>query len=108
MMASNGKPIAGMTRVSKTVLSKYNGTKIAQLGTVKIKCRYKDIWEKKVCYVANTTGPAIMGLPGCQALGLPTLYCVVSVNMVIKTTEDLFHVFPEHFDRVSNPNVLNV
>ena len=49
-----------------------------------------------------------MGLPGCQALGLLTLHCAVSVNMVIKTTEDLFHVFPEQFDRVNNPNVLNV
>ena len=68
-MTSDGKPIAGMTRESKTVISACNGTKIPQLGTVKMKCRYKDNWEKQVFYVADTTGPAIMGLPGFQALG---------------------------------------
>ena len=101
-MASDGKPIAGMTRESKTVLSAYNGTKIPQLRTVKIKCRYKDNWEKQVFYVADTTGPAIMGLPGCQTLGLVTLHCAVNVNMAIKTTEcskynhtriQMFHLF---------------
>ena len=101
-MASDGKPIAGMTRESKTVLSAYNGTKIPQLGTVKMKCRYKDNWEKQVFYVADTTGPAIMGLPGCQALGLVTLHCAVNVNMAGKTTEDLVRAYPEQFDRVGH------
>ena len=67
----------------KTRLTAYNGTNIPQLGALDTKITWKDQDTKKMTsmnttwYVADTPGPAILGLPSCSRLGIVHLNCAV-------------------------------
>ena len=56
-------------------------------------------------YVADTLGPAIMGLPSCRALQLVTMHCEISSNehdSAITTKEDLRNIYPDRFKGIGN------
>ena len=70
-------------RKCRTRLTAYNGTNIPQLGALDTKITWKDKDSKQstsmntTWYVANTPGPAILGLPSCSRLGIVHLNCAV-------------------------------
>ena len=71
---------------STTCLTAYNGSKIPQFGTLdtaidwtpkgqKVANRLQTRW-----YIADTPGPAILGLPSCAKLGIVELNCAVNLQ----------------------------
>ena len=68
-----------------TKLRAYNGTNIPQLSALDIVITWKDE-ETKVnkmnttFYVADTPGPAILGLPSCSRLRIVNLNCSVQLG----------------------------
>ena len=68
-------------------------------------CTHRDAKCDAEFYVADTPGPAIMGLPSCRALQLVTMHCEISSNehdSAIKTKEDLRKIYPDRFERIGN------
>ena len=125
---TDGHP-TGLTP-STTRLSAYNGSTIKQYGTfdthidwtpkgTKITNRLHTRW-----FVADTPGPAILGLPACHRLGIVELNCAVNLLqkklMQQKTStterqkvqddlenlkpfssrEDLINAYPDHFEGI--------
>ena len=64
----------------------YNGTNIPQLSALETTITWKDEETKEVnkmdttFYVANTPGPAILGLPSCGRLRIVNLNCSVQLR----------------------------
>ena len=69
-----------------TKLRAYNGTNIPQLGALDTPITWKDEETKEVnkmdttFYVADTPGPAILGLPSCCRLTIVNLNCSVQLR----------------------------
>ena len=117
---------------STTRLTAYNGSKIPQFGTLdtaidwtpKGKCvanRLRTRW-----YIADTPGPAILGLPSCAKLGIVELNCAVNLQKrklvqqkkpttegkivnqdlqhpnspPLNTKEDLIKAYPDRFEGI--------
>ena len=99
---------------TETVLTAYNGTRIPQRGVIELQCKYKDSgWHSERFYVAETTGPIILGLPSCRKLKLVSLNCAVQSStpqpsltadqtQIIRSTKDLVKCYPEQFDRIGH------
>lgn len=96
-------------------LSAYNGSIIKQHGALIMKCRYRESgWQKLTFYIAESDGPAILGLPSCKMMNIVSLYCdgigvEISSKLSENTTipkisdiEDLKKAFPESFDTLGN------
>ena len=68
--------------------------------TVNCRKNNKTPWSPHSFYVAETTGPIILGLPSCQLLGLVTLHCAMNVNQPVPITniEQLMKSYPTSFD----------
>ena len=70
-------------RKCNTKLRAYNGTNIPQLGALDTPITWKDEETKEVnkmdttFYIADTPGPAILGLPSCSRLRIVNLNCSV-------------------------------
>ena len=81
---TNGSP-RGL-KSSMTHLTAYNGSKIPQFGTLDTAIDWtpkgKDVanclWTR--WYIADTLGPAILGLPSCAKLGIVELNCEVNLQ----------------------------
>ena len=81
---ANGSP-RGL-KSSTTCLTAYNRSKIPQFGTLNTAIDWtpkgKDVanclWTR--WYVADTQGPAILGLPSCAKLGIVELNCAVNLQ----------------------------
>ena len=95
-----------------TRLTAYNGGPIPCYGALTAEMGWKptDGGPAKTIesrwYVADTPGPAILGLPSCRKLGVVTLNCALEVEQpplstpkvaVIKSTEDLIQQYPDQF-----------
>ena len=68
-------------------------------------CTHRDAKCDAEFYVADTPGPAIMGLPSCRALQLVTMHCEISSNehdSAITTKEDLRKIYPDRFEGIGN------
>ena len=69
-----------------TKLRAYNGTNIPQLGALDTPITWKDEETKEVnkmdttFYIADTPGPAILGLPSCSRLRIVNLNCSVQLR----------------------------
>ena len=69
-----------------TKLRAYNGTNIPQLSALDTPITWKDEETKEVnkmdttFYVADTPGPAILGLPSCSRLRIVNLNCSVQLR----------------------------
>ena len=71
---------------STTCLTAYNGSKIPQFGTLDTTIDWtpkgKDVANhlQTIWYIADTLGPAILGLPSCAKLGIVKLNCAVNLQ----------------------------
>ena len=69
-----------------TKLRAYNRTNIPQLGALETTITWKDEETKEVnkmdttFYIADTPGPAILGLPSCSRLSIGNLNCSVQLR----------------------------
>jgi hypothetical protein len=109
---SDGFPKHGSTVTRTTILTAYNGTNIAQFGTVKIPCQYQDKSSNAEFYVADSEGPAIMGLPTSRELKLVILNCTINrsvssdgaVDSVapINSKDDLVKLYPDRFKGIGS------
>ena len=100
----HGMPIPGYLEQRNVILSAYNGTPIKHYGVVRLPCNYSSSdWSTTEFYIAETTGPAILGLPSSRELKLITLNCEIhSSSAPITSTEDLVKLYPSSFDRIGN------
>ena len=111
---STGRPV-GLTQV-RTRMTAYNGGEIPLYGTLAAKTEWEPAHDegtrhvKTRWYVADTAGPAILGLPSCNRLGVVTMNCSVEVRKTapraisgpIKTTEDLIKEYPDRFEGIGH------
>ena len=87
-------------RKSATILTAYNGTPIPQRGKVKLDVSHNgNRWYKETFYIAETTGPAILGLPSSLKLKLITVHCAIN-QAPIKDVKDVMRLYPEQFDKI--------
>ena len=101
------KPDAIVRR--KTILTAYNGSQIQQYGTVSISCTYGDKSEVAEFFVAESQGPAILGLPTLTKLQVVKLNCVVTQSQrqspkqsPVNCKEDLVKQYPDRFQGIGN------
>ena len=102
---TEGYPQPRSLKTCSTVLTAYNGERIVQYGTMLLPCTHRDAKCDAEFYVADTPGPAIMGLPSCRALQLVTMHCEISSNehdSAITTKEDLRKIYPDRFKGIGN------
>ena len=110
---------------TQTRLTAYNGTQIQQHGALDTWTRWKPHNKRPQhlrtrWYVADTQGPAIMGLPSSQRLGVVTMNCAVHLKTspsqwqqvnneptssqqklpLIQNTADLQREFPDRFEGI--------
>ncbi|XP_022099493.1 uncharacterized protein LOC110984016 [Acanthaster planci] len=119
LLDADGFPTPGSITPHDTLLVAYNGTRIHQYGCIKLHCCYGDAdWVDATFFVADTDGPAILGLPTSRALHLITLHCAVrkvpphsgkladgdaslqsghGQNTPICTKDDLCKLYPDRF-----------
>ena len=114
-------------RPTRTCLTAYNGSTINQYGTLDIdwKPEGKNITNRlhTQWYIADTPGPAILGLPSCSKFGIVELNCAVSFHQKkptqqkpttecqqvqkdltnlqpLNTKEDLIKAYPDRFEGI--------
>ena len=119
---------------STTHLTAYNGSKIPQFGTLDTAIDWtskgKDIANclRTRWYIADTPGPAILGLPSCAKLGIVELNCAVNLQKrklvqqkkpttegkivnqdlqhpnspPLNTKEDLIKAYPDRFEGIGH------
>ena len=104
---------------SSTRLTAYNGSPIKQFGTFRthvdwtpknrrVTKRLHTQW-----YVADTPGPAILGLPSCTKLNIVTLNCAVEIHRRqplanddvemlkdLSSRQDLIDAYPDRFEGI--------
>ena len=98
-------PTPGIVKESTAILTAYNGSEISQDGKLQLPCKYEDSpWTTESFYIANTDGPAILGLPSCRVLKMVTLHCAIETSQPLKieSTEDLVTKYPDQFDRIGH------
>ena len=89
-MDQNGKPIG--LEASKTQLTAYNSTPIPQYGALSCPLTWRPGNGKKPrriqskWHVADTPGPAILGLPACESLQVITINCAVCITHFASNT----------------------
>lgn len=105
-LGAGGYPSRRGLQESTTVLMAYNGERIKQYGTLMLPCKHNEVSHDTEFYVADTPGPAIVGLPSCRALQLITMHCEITrdepIDMPIKTKEDLLQCYPDRFEGIGN------
>ena len=98
-------------RPTSTQLTAYNDTPIPCLGTLTMKCKYKESpWKDQVWYVVDVKGPVIVGLPTCKTLDVVTIHDVKeqpsqekqTARSPIRSVNDLKQAFPDQFDKIGN------
>ena len=78
LLDSSGFPKPGSTTPRHTRLMAYNGTDIPQYGSITLQCKYENsVWMKTEFFIAESDGPAIVGLPSSRALRLVTVNCAI-------------------------------
>ena len=98
-----GYPMTKSLQPSLTVLTAYNGESIRQYGRMKLRCAHQDTNCVAEFFVADTPGPAILGLPSCRDLQLVTMNCEVThrpPNDVIQSKNDLLREYPDVFEGI--------
>ena len=99
-------------------LTAYNGGEIKQHGAISLMCRYKHSeWHNVDFYIAESEGPAILGLASCKLMNIVSVLCddigidvsavnrsniPVSAMSEIHNIEDLKSAFPQSFDTLGN------
>lgn len=111
-IGTNGCPVSQNVLCRPEIkLTAYNGSVIKQYGATVLDCQFKDSeWKKLVFYIAESDGPAILGLPSCRSLKVVSLHCDdVRLDVpkngnrcMVNSLEDLKESFPECFDTLGN------
>ena len=102
-MDTEGYPQPRSLKTCSAVLTAYNDVRMVQFGTMSLLCTHRDMKCDAEFYLADTPGPAIMGLPSCRALRLVTMHCEISTNdSPITTKEDLRKIYPDRFEGIGN------
>lgn len=92
-------------------LTAYNGSTIPCLGEVDLVCRYRDCaWTTQKFYVVDVPGPAVIGLPTCDALKVVTIHAIYDPPILqasktqprITSIQDLLSKYPEQFDSIGS------
>lgn len=102
-------------------LTAYNGTEIRCFGEIKIPCCFEETSYLAHFYVVDTPGPAILGLPACENMGIISINCCVDTTTPRKRSgqnedltcscekiesvngiEDLQRLYPKQFDRLGD------
>lgn len=111
LLDSSGYPKPGSTTPRYTRLMAYNGTEIPQYGSLSLRCKYEESeWIITEFFVAESDGPAIVGLPSSRALRLVTVNCMIKQEppqsiQSIKSREDLKSQYPDRFEGIGKfPN----
>ena len=91
------KPVKNIT------LSAYNGQTIHCVGSIilRIKFQQPDFIDA-LFYVVNVPGPAIVGLPTCEALKLVTINCDEVTMISYHSVDDVMKHFPTQFDSIGD------
>ena len=82
LLDAEGNPQNGAIKENKTILSAYGGTQIKNVGQVEIPCSYGETKFTGKFFVADVTGPIILGLNTSRALKLVTLHCAIVTESV--------------------------
>ena len=110
---AKGYPVpSSVTKKPNVSLSAYNGTPIMQHGYLTLQCRYKsESWTPLGFYIAESDGPAILGLEGCKQLNVVHLNCdemeikpsqAHRPSPRVSSIDDLKKSFPSNFDTLGN------
>ena len=99
-----------MLKPTKTKLVAYGDTPIPCMGTLDLKCKYKDPeWSIQKFFVADVTGPAILGLSACTSLKIITIHEMHNDTSTsthrptpIRSVNDLKQQYPEQFDAIGS------
>ena len=97
---SRGIPIPEELQQRNIVLTAYNGSHIKQYGVINLLCKFSSSdWYNTEFYVAETSGPALLGLTSSLALKLVTLNCEIQAGPsgVINSVKDLLKYYPNSF-----------
>ena len=105
-----GFPLPGATDRRRQVnLTAYNGTRIPYHGSLTLCCRSQHSdWNMCIFHVAESPGPAVLGLPSCRELRLVTLHCSVELDQQtpvvpsVSSVTDLKKSHPDQFDTIGN------
>ena len=106
-LTAEGYPSHGaVTPRSNTTLSAYNGSNIPQYGSISLPCSYSTTeWVNAEFYIADTDGPAILGLPNSRQLQIVTLHCAIDKDTrstrdmdPVKSVQELKEQYPDRFD----------
>ena len=99
-IAADGLPKRGTLENNDTVLTAYNGQTIPQYGTLRLRCSHAANNCEAMFFVADTPGPAIIGLPSCRELSLVVLNCEITQTAQINTKDDLQRQYPDRFEGI--------
>ena len=99
-IAADGLPKRGRLENNDTVLTAYNGQPIPQYGTLRLRCSHAANKCEAMFFVADTPGPAIIGLPSCRELSLVVLNCEITKTAQINTKDDLQRQYPDRFEGI--------
>ncbi len=114
MYGANPSDSEVLQPIRNTRLTAYNGQDIRCIGTINILCKFKDSnFHDTQFFVVDVPGPAVVGLPTCDALRLVTINCdLQSVSQAtpsaeastvpINSVEDLKSAYPTQFDTIGN------
>ena len=105
LLTQNKTPVKHiLKRKGSTRLTAYNGTDIPCHGKIAFPCRYMGGWQETDFYIVDVEGPAIIGLPSCEALKIVTLHCSIETSpqnkKPITCIQDLIESNPEQFDKI--------
>ena len=118
-------------RPTRTRLTAYNGSTIKQYGTLDTRIDWKPEGKNVAnrlhtqWYIADTPGPAILGLPSCSKVGIVELNCAVRFRrkklteqkptterqqvqkdltnlQQLNTKEDLIKAYPDRFEGIGH------
>ena len=99
-IAADGLPKRGTLENTDTVLTAYNGQPIPQYSTLRLRCSHAANKCDAIFFVADTPGPAIIGLPSCRDLNLVVLNCEITQAAKINTKDDLQRQYPDRFEGI--------
>lgn len=111
LIDDRGYPRDGAIRQQPTKLYAYNGTAIQQYGCVEIPCQYKDgKWFLTSFFVADTSGPVILGLQSAVKMHLVEVNCEINKDgpgrtrampaCDIRNKGDLQNQYPDRFQGI--------
>jgi transposase InsO family protein len=98
----------------QTKLSAYNGSEIKQHGEITLRCQYRDSsWQTLAFYIAESEGPAILGLNSCKIMDIVSLRCDdIGIDICathaskstssVSSVNDLIKMFPDSFDTLGS------